>query len=193
MRRLIADIIISLDGYFTGPKNEIDWFGFGDEEWAWSGDINRRVDAMLCGRVTYEEFRQFWPTEDPKSMGIPPDFIKQLNDLPKFVFSRTLADTLWKPATLVREEPAKAVAQLKREPGKDLVVAGSGTLVSALLRGGLIDEFFIRVRPIILGAGRPIFVDPAARHPLQLVSAKTFKSGVIGLHYESKPPKSAPA
>lgn len=192
MRKLIADTIISLDGYFTSPKNEIDWFGFDDEEWAWSGDINRRVDAMLCGRVTYEEFRHFWPTPGPKSMGVDPDFTQRLNDLPKIVFSRTLTDTPWKPATLVREEPGKAVAKLKREPGKDLVVAGSGTLVSALLRVGLIDEFFVRVRPIILGAGRPIFVDPDARHPLKLVSAKTFKSGVVGLHYEPKLPKSAP-
>jgi dihydrofolate reductase len=90
---------------------------------------------------------------------------------------------------LVRGDPGKAVAKLKREPGKDLVVVGSGTLVSALIRDSLIDEFFIRVRPVILGAGRPIFVDPDKRHPLKLLSAKTFKSGVIGLHYESKPPK----
>ena len=73
---------------------------------------------------------------------------------------------------------------LKREPGRDMVVVGSGKLVSALLQEGLIDEFFIRVRPIILGAGRPIFVDPKARHSLKLVSSKTFRTGVIGLHYE---------
>ena len=193
MRKLIADTIISLDGYFTSPKNEIDWFGFDDEEWAWSNDINRSVDTVLYGRVTYEEFRQFWPTEDPKKMGIPLDFIKQLNDLSKIVFSRTLKEALWKPATLVREEPGKAVAKLKQEPGKDMVVVGSGTLVSALLRDNLIDEFFIRVRPIILGAGRPIFSDSDARHPLKLLSAKTFKSGVIGLHYEPRPLKNTPA
>ena len=177
MRKLIADTILSLDGYFTSPKNEIDWFGFDEEEWEWSGEINRRVDAMLYGRVTYEEFRQFWPTNGPKSMGIPPDFVKQLNDLHKFVFSRTLIDTPWKPATLVRSDPGEAVAKLKREPGADLVVVGSGTLVSALVRAGLIDEFFIRVRPIILGGGRPIFVDPGARHPLNLRFCSVF--GVV--------------
>jgi dihydrofolate reductase len=189
VRKLIADLIISLDGYFTSPKNEIDWFEFDDEEWKWSSDILRKVDAMLYGRVTYEEFRQFWPTSGPKSIGADPYLIRRLNDSPKIVFSRTLTNTPWKPATLVREDPGKAVARLKREPGKDLCIVGSGTLVSALLRDGLIDEFFIRVRPIILGAGRPIFVDPKTRHPLKLVSAKTFKSGVIGLHYRSKLPK----
>ncbi len=186
MRKLIADTIISLDGYFTSPKNEIDWFSFDDEEWAWSADILRRVGAMLCGRVTYEEFRQFWPTVDPKSSGVDPYMIQRLNGIPKIVFSRTLADATWKPATLVREEPGKAVVKLKSEPGEDVVVVGSGTLLSALLRDGLIDEFFIRVRPILLGAGRSVFLDPNARHPLTLVSAKTFKSGVIGLCYKPK-------
>ena len=190
MRKLIADPIISLDGYFTSPNNKIDWFGgFDSEEWTWSSDILRSVDAMLYGRVTYEEFRQFWPTPEPKQMGIDPYLIERLNNLPKIVFSKSLAETPWKPASLVREDPSAAVARLKQEPGKDMVVVGSGTLVSSLLRDDLIDEYFIRVRPIILGAGRPLFVDREARHPLRLVSAKTFKTGTIGLHYESLPPK----
>jgi dihydrofolate reductase len=184
MRRLIVDTITSLDGYFTSLRNEIDWFGFDDEEWAWSRDINRRVDTILIGRVTYEEFRQFWPTPAPKSMGIDPVLIRQLNALQKVVFSRTLTEAAWKPATLVRGSPREAVSKLKRQPGKDMVVVGSGTLVGSLIRDGLVDEYFIRVRPIILGSGRPIFVDPNGRHPLKLVSAKTFKSGVVGLHYE---------
>ena len=167
--------------------NEIDWFGFDDEEWAWSKEINRRVDTMLLGRVTYEGFRQFWPTSAPKSMGIPIDFIRQLNTLKKVVFSRTLMKAEWKPATLVRDRPSRYVSRLKRQPGKDLVVAGSGMLAGSLLREGLVDEYYIRVRPIILGSGRPMFVDPNGRHPLRLVNAKTFKSGVVGLHYETPP------
>jgi len=185
MRRLIVDSITSLDGYFTSLRNEIDWFGFDDDEWAWSRDINRRTDTMLLGRVTYEEFRQFWPTSAPKSMGIDPSFIRQLNALQKVVFSQKLTEAEWKPATLVRDRPGDYVSKLKRQPGKDLVVAGSGLLVGSLLREGLVDEYYIRIRPIILGSGRPMFVDPAGRHPLRLVSAKTFKSGVVGLHYET--------
>src|SRR5690348_2448726 len=131
MRRLIVDTITSLDGYFTSLRNEIDWFGFDDEEWAWSRDINRRVDMILIGRVTYKEFRQFWPTPAPKSMGIDPVLIRQLNALHKVVFSRTLAKAEWKPATLVRDSPRGAVLRLKRQPGKDIVVVGSGTLVGS--------------------------------------------------------------
>jgi len=184
MRRLIVDAITSLDGYFTSLRNEIDWFEFDDDEWAWSRDINRRVDTMLLGRVTYEEFRQFWPTSAPTTMGIDPDFIRQLNALKKVVFSRTLNRALWKPATIARGTPKEVVSKLKRQPGKDMVVAGSGALVGSLLREGLIDEYYVRVRPILLGSGRSMFVDPDGRHPLKLVSAKTFKSGVVGLHYE---------
>jgi dihydrofolate reductase len=184
VRKLISDSIISLDGHFASAKNEIDsWFDFGQEEWFWSIDILRKVDSILCGRVTYEEFSNFWPKAEPKTEGgkiITP----LLNGLPKIVFSRTLTNATWTPATIVREDPVEAVAKLKREPGKDMVVVGSGTLVAALLRAGLIDEYYVRVRPIILGSGRPLFVDPGARHPLKLISETAFKNGVIGLHYQ---------
>jgi dihydrofolate reductase len=76
------------------------------------------------------------------------------------------------------------VAKLKEEPGKDMVVIGSGTLVAVLVRSGLIDEYRIRVRPIILGSGKSLFVDQNARHPLKLISAKTFQNGVLALHYD---------
>ncbi len=184
MRRLILDTIISLDGYYTSPKNEIDWFDFDKQEVEWSVEINRRVDAMLYGRVTYEEFKQFWPTAKPSPDGFDPEIIDQLNRLNKIIFSRTIKDTPWKPAEVIREDPATAVASLKQEPGKDMVVVGSGTLVTALMRRSLIDEYRVRVRPIILGAGKSLFVDQAARHPLKLISARTFGNGVVALHYE---------
>jgi dihydrofolate reductase len=184
VRKLILDSIISLDGYYTSKENEIDsWFDFNQEEWFWSIDILRRVDAILCGRISYLEFSKFWPTVEPKTEGgkiITP----LLNGLPKIVFSRTLKDTPWKPATFIREDPATAVAKLKEEPGEDMVVIGSGTLVASLVRSGLMDEYRIRVRPIILGAGKPLFVDQGARHQLKLISAKAFQNGVLALHYE---------
>jgi dihydrofolate reductase len=184
MRRLILDTIISLDGYYTSKENEIDsWFDFNQEEWFWSIDILRRVDAILCGRVSYEDFSKFWPTVKPQTEGgkiIAP----LINELPKVVFSRTLKETPWKPAVVVREDPVAAVTKFKQEPGKDMVVIASGTLVGALMRAGLIDEYRIRVRPIILGAGKPLFVDQNSRHPLKLIGAKPFQNGVLGLHYE---------
>ncbi|MDG6900054.1 MAG: dihydrofolate reductase family protein [Nitrososphaerota archaeon] len=184
MRKVILDTIISLDGYYTSPKNEIDWFDFDRQEVEWSKEILRRVDTMLYGRVTYEEFSEFWPKAKPSPDGFDPEIIGQLNGLRKVVFSRKIKDAPWKPAEVVRGDPATEVARLKRGRGKDMVVVGSGTLVAALVRGGLVDEYRVRVRPIILGAGRPLFVDQKARHPLKLVSAKAFGNGVVALHYE---------
>ena len=184
MRRVILDTIISLDGYYTSLNNEIDWFDFDKGEVEWSEEINRRVDTMLYGRTTYEEFSQFWPKAKPSPDGFDPEIIAQLNGLLKIVFSRTIKDTPWKPVLVIREDPATAVARLKLEPGKDMVIVGSGTLVPALVRKGLVDEYRVRVRPIILGAGKPLFVDKEARHPLKLVEARTFSNGVVGLHYE---------
>jgi dihydrofolate reductase len=188
MRRLVVDTIMSLDGYFTGPNNEIDWFEFDDDEQAWSVDILRKADTTIYGRVTYEEFRQFWPSERAKVSGFDPFIIHSLNEYPKFVFSKLLQDAPWKPSTIVRESPNEVIPKMKSEPGKDMVVIGSGSLVAALAREGLIDEYRIRIRPIILGSGRLLFEDRNQRHPLKLVSMMSFKSGVIGLHYE--PPAS---
>jgi dihydrofolate reductase len=184
LRKVILDTIISLDGFHTSLKNEIDWFEFDMQEIDWSKEILRRVDTMLCGRVTYEEFRTFWPSASPTPSGFDSEIIGQLNGLQKIVFSRTLTHTPWQPAVLVREDPAVAIARLKSESGRDMVVVGSGSLVSTLVQSGLVDEYRIRIRPIILGAGKPIFVDHDARHSLRLISAKTFDNGVVALHYE---------
>jgi dihydrofolate reductase len=185
MRKVILDTIISLDGYYTSLKNEIDWFEFDREEIDWSKEILRRVDAMLYGRVTYEEFSRFWPTATPSPEGFDSEIIGQLNGITKYVFSGTLSETPWEPAVLIRDEPAAEVAKLKQQSGKDLVVIGSGTLVSALVRSDLVDEYRIRVRPIILGSGKCIFVDQNARHLLKLVSSTTFRNGVVALHYDA--------
>lgn len=185
MRKLIADHIISLDGYYTSLKNEIDWFDFDSDEWVWSSDILRRADAMLYGRVTYEEFRTFWPTDRPKKNSVDPYLTDRLNRLEKIVFSKTLTEAQWKPATLVREDPGKAVAKLKQQPGKDMDLVGSGTLLSRLLQDDLIDEYYIRVRPVILGAGRSLFTDPRARHPLKLVSSKRPNAKLSAISPES--------
>ncbi len=187
MRKLIADSIISLDGYYTGPKNEIDWFDFDDDEQAWSIDILQRVDTIIFGRVTYEEFSQFWPTPEAKTSGFDPYIVRQLNELPKIVYSKSLREASWKPATIVKESPSTAIPKLKNLPGKDIVLIGSGSLVASLTRDGLIDEYRMRIRPIILGAGRPMFSDTNRRHALKLMSVRSFKSGVVGLYYEPLP------
>ena len=184
MRRIILDSIISLDGYYTSQKNEIDWFGFNQEEIDWSKEILRRTDAMLYGRVTYQEFSEFWPQASPSPDGFDSEIIDHLNRQQKIVFSRTLNEAHWTPAQLVSEDPAVAVPKIKSGKGKDMVVIGSGTLVSTLIRYDLIDEYRLRIRPIILGTGKSCFKDDLKRHMLKLISAKAFENGVVALHYE---------
>ena len=184
MRKVIVDAIISLDGYYTSLNNEIDWFGFSKEEIEWSIQILRRVDTMLYGRVTYQEFREFWPKASPSPDGFDAEIIGKLNGLMKVVFSRSITEVPWGPAVLIRENPVEAVSKFKKENGGDMVIVGSGTLVSSLVANDMIDEYRIRIRPIILGSGKPLFVDKKRRHKLKLVSASKFLNGVVALHYE---------
>lgn len=184
MRRLIIDSIISLDGYYTDLNNSIDWFDFNNEEQEWSKDILRRTDTIIFGRRTYEEFSTFFPTPRPEAVGFDSYITQRLNELPKIIFSQKLNEASWKPYTIVKENPVETISKMKNESGKDMVVPGSGSLVAAFAREGLVDEYRIRIRPIILGAGKPLFIDHNARHSLRLVSSQAFDNGVLGLHYE---------
>ena len=116
MRKVILDTIISLDGYYTSLKNEIDWFEFEKEEIDWSKEILRRVGTMLYGRVTYQEFSEFWPTASPSPDGFDSEIIGQLNGLQKLVFSRTLQEAKWGPAALIRDDPVDVIERIKKEP-----------------------------------------------------------------------------
>ncbi len=184
MRKVILDTIISLDGYYTSLNNEIDWFGFSKDEIEWSKEILRRVDTMLYGRVTYQEFSEFWPKASPTPEGFDAEIIGKLNDLKKVVFSSSIKDVPWGPAVLIRENPVEAVSRFKKEKGKDMVIVGSGTLVSSLVAKEMIDEYRIRIRPIILGSGKTLFNDKNKRHKLKLISTSKFSNGVVALHYE---------
>lgn len=185
MRRLIADTLITLNGCYTDTKNVDDWIPPGGGDFAWSTEILRRVDTIVLGRTTYEEFAQFWPTAKPEETGIDPFIIRAEREYPKVVFSRSIAKTSWGPVTVVREDPITGMRKLKASPGGDLAINGSGTLVGALHREGLIDEYRLRVVPTVLGTGKPLFVG-GLRRDLKLLSATTFSSGIVGLHLVPK-------
>ena len=143
---------------------------------------------MLYGRVTYQEFSEFWPRAKPTPDGFDSEIISQLNGHQKVVFSKSGIETPWKPALVIHEDPVSAVTRMKREKGKDMVIVGSGTLVSSLVRNDLVDEYRIRIRPIILGSGKPLFLDEKRRHSLTLISCNAFDNGVVAIHYEPNRP-----
>ncbi len=187
MRKVMLDSLVSLDGYYTDAKSQIDWFEFDDADMAWSHDALRSVGTLVFGRTTYEEFSQVFPKmKDPAAQGWDPFIPETLNALPKIVFSKHLQEGSWKPVTIVRSDPVKEVARLKEGSGKDIQIVGSGSIVSAIVRAGLVDDFRLRVQPILLGSGRSLFPDQAERLRLKLVNAQPFKSGVLGLQYEPR-------
>lgn len=180
MGKLVAYVMVTLDGYYEGPGGNIDWHTT-DEEFAEYGmDMLNNASALIFGRMTYELMASYWPTEqaiadDPATSG-------KMNEVPKLVFSTTLESTPWgewNNASLVEGDTTETVTRLKAEADKDLVILGSGTLVSSFTNLGLIDEYRILVNPIILGEGTPLFREVTASVPLVLDSTKIFQSGLV--------------
>ncbi len=187
MRRIVVDALISLDGYMADANGEIDWFtdeaDFNKSEGeAWSLEMLRRADTILFGRVTFDGMAAFWPSDWARTNMA--EIARHLNDTAKIVFSKTLATTSWENTTILPAATKDVVAGLKRREGRDLLVLGSSHLVSSLTRDGLVDEYRIRIVPVVLGSGRPLFRSQTERHRLRLVSSRTFSNGVLAVHYE---------
>ena len=135
-------------------------------------------EALLLGRVTYQEFVASWP----KRSGDP--FTEKINSMPKFVASTTLREPLEWNARLLEGDTVQAVEQLKQQPGKDLLIYGSGELVNTLMQHGLIDSFRLMLYPLMLPGGKRLFREPGDRTTLTLANTKTTSTGVVVLTYE---------
>lgn len=188
MRKLILFMHVSLDGFVCGPNNEQDWMTMDDHEMGefMASDFQKTVDTMLVGRVLYEGFASFWPTV-PAMPNTPPelvDFAHWMINTPKIVFSKTLQTVDWTNSRLAQHDLAEEVAQIKQQPGGDIIVFGGASLVAALAGQNLIDEYRIKLEPIILGTGKPLFALINDRVKLKLTRSKAFSSGVVGLYYE---------
>lgn len=176
MRRVIVSNLMSLDGYFEGPHHEIDWFSPDEEFFEYARQMLLSVDTILFGRATYEHMAAYWPHA-------PADAIEEkMNGLAKIVFSRTLGVANWNNSRLVRSDAGQEIAKLKQEPGRDMVILGSAKLASSLLEAALIDEYRVILKPIVLGAGHPLFRDIHNRVHLKLARSQTLGSGVIILY-----------
>jgi dihydrofolate reductase len=178
MRKVVASEIVSLDGVAQSPEN---WsFPFQNDQMEETiGEAMDASDAMLLGRVTYEGFAAFWP-----SQGEDTGFAGYMNDTPKHVVSTTLQEPLeWQNSTLIKGDVNEEIAELRRQPGKDISITGSITLVRSLLEDDLLDELRLMVHPIVVGGGKRLFEGRGDQKALQLVDSKTFSTGVIYLTY----------
>jgi dihydrofolate reductase len=177
MRKIVAGLFISLDGVIEAPN---DWTGawFSPEVGQAVGSMIAAQDAMLLGRVTYEEFAAHWPHQTG-------ELADTMNGSAKYVVSGTLTSADWQNSTLIPAATAASeIAELKRRPGKNIGMTGSATLVAWLLREGLLDELHLLVFPVVLGRGRRLFGGEGGQVALGLAASEAFPTGVVHLTYQ---------
>jgi dihydrofolate reductase len=179
MRKIVVSEFLSADGVMEAPDT---WqFPFQTEE---MGAITERqtrdTDAFLLGRVTYEIFAGFWPTQTHNEFGVA----DKMNSAPKYVVSTTLQKADWNNSTLIKSNVIEEIRKLKQQPGSKIGIIGSATLVHSLLDAGLIDEIQMLVHPIVLGKGVRLFVDGGRRSPMKLADSKILPNGVVFLSYQ---------
>jgi dihydrofolate reductase len=179
---------ISLDGFAAGPNGELDWASYDEELEKYAEGIVSTVGSPLYGRVTYQLMESYWPSvlKNPAATQHEIAHARWLENVEKVVFSKSLAKVEWNNTTLIKDNIVQEVSKLKQQPGKDLVIFGSPGLTHTFMASDLIDEYRLTVNPVILGQGMPVFKDFKDRSDLKLLNAKTFGSGVVALHYETK-------
>ncbi len=192
MSKVVVFMNLTLDGVMQAPgrPDEDRRGGFEHGGWAMpyatmeaAEESMAYTGALLLGRRTYEDFYAVWPnrTDNP--------FTAVLNNTQKYVASTTLEEPLsWSNSTLLKGDAAEAVARLKEELGKDLVILGSGELVQSLMRRNLVDEYVLLIHPLVLGSGRRLFADGGAFAALRLVGIKTTTTGVVIATYQLAEP-----
>ena len=193
MRKLIVFNRVTPEGYFASANGQLDWVVPDDEADRAGTAAMPGADLMLFGRKTYEMFRAFWPTvtddaaPDPHHRGRATpairDFAAWINATAKLVVSATLGDPGWRNARVLPGFDPAAIAEVKRAPGKAIMVFGSGQLVTALVEHGLVDELQLMMTPRLLGAGAPLLGGLSHRVPLTLVEHKPYATGNVMLRY----------
>ena len=186
MRKLRVFNNVSLDGYFTDAHGDMSWAHRQDEEWnAFASENAGGGGVLLFGRITYELMTAFWPT--PAAFETMPIVAERMSAMRKVVFSSTLEMPSWENTEVVDGDIEGAVRRMKAEPGPDMVILGSGTIVSQLTEARLIDEYQVVVTPVILGSGRTMFDGVREKVALSLTGTRAFGNGNVVLWYE--PPR----
>ena len=184
MAKVVVFNSISVDGYFKSPDGDLGWAHRADDA-EWNEFVAGNAQGggrLLFGRVTYDMMVAYWPT--PMAAKNDPAVAEGMNNLQKVVFSRTLKKVTWKNTRLVSGDLGKEVRALKKEPGDDLVILGSGSIVAQLARENLIDEYQLITVPVVLGKGKTLFEGLEDELPLKQMKTRAFKNGNVLVCYQ---------
>lgn len=177
-RKIILDLAITLDGFIEGKNGEVDWC-IMDTEMGFTNFLNE-IDTILYGRKSYDLWGQYIPQDEDSDD--EKEIWKLVHSKDKYVFSRTQKNTD-NQAIFINENIFEEVNKLKNKPGKDIWLYGGASLITTFINLGLVDEFRLSVHPVILGEGKPLFIDIKQRLNLKMVNTRTFSSGVVQLIY----------
>ena len=182
MRKLVAFNNVTLDGYFADVNGDMSWAHRDDPEWNTFVAGNAKGGGeLLFGRITYELMASYWPSRS--ALEHDPVVAERMNNLRKVVFSRTLDEVSWNNTRLVKGDMAAEIRKMKTEPGDDMTILGSGSIVSQLAQERLIDELQIVVHPVVLGKGRSMFDGVREKLRLTLTATRAFGNGNVLLCY----------
>jgi dihydrofolate reductase len=182
MRKVKLQIQVTVDGLICGPNGEMDWLTWDWDEVlkSYAGELTNSVDTFLMGRATGEGMAIYWPTvaSNPESSEEDKWMAERLNSFPKVVFSRTISHLDWNNARIANDIVTE-VQELKKEPGKDIMIYGGAGIVSSFISENLIDEYHLFINPVAIGKGKAIFDKVNNSLKLKLVKATVSTTGIV--------------
>lgn len=191
MKKVVAFMHLSLDGFVAGPNGEMDWIKVDEDIFDYAGSRTSESDTALYGRVTFELMEAYWPTaaDQPHASKHDREHSEWYKKVNKVVASKTMKDEKRPNTTIISDNLSEEIRAMKQESGKDIVIFGSPSIVRALMTENLIDDYWLFLNPILLGKGIKMFSPLSDPMPLRLLTSKTFPSGVVFLHYEANSSK----
>jgi dihydrofolate reductase len=185
MRKLVLLMHASIDGFVAGPKGEMNWIKVDDELFDFVGGLTDQADTAVYGRVTYQLMESYWPTaaDKPNASKHDIDHARWYKSVSKIVISSSLKGKDAGKTRILSSHIPEQIQELKGQPGKNILMLGSPTASHYATQKHLIDEYWIFLNPVFIGAGIPLFKNTYEAINLKLITTKVFSSGVIGLHY----------
>ncbi|MBX3084964.1 MAG: dihydrofolate reductase [Anaerolineae bacterium] len=189
MRQVIVQIDMTLDGFIADANEDLNWVKADEAMNQDASALLDTADTILLGRRAYQLFAEYWPFADTSGTSTASKIAHQINHADKLVFSRTLETVAWgnwNNARLIKENIAEEIAKIQAQSGKNLVLYAGAEIISTFVQLGLVNEYRLRIHPVVLGSGKPLFQDIKHSIALELVGEKHYDHGVVLLRYQPK-------